>query len=210
MIHKGILEKWCHILWDQNYKKYILYRDSLISAKTRSDIAEIETRYETEKKDNEIARLSTEQKIRLLEIEKQKAIISGNMLLAKQKENEIRLLSQERELQDTRIKQQEKELENQFLLAKSNEQELRLSRQEKQLRDKELKEQKQLRNTIIAGMMLLALFAAIVFNRYKLKKKLEQQDQLLNVRSNIAKDLHDEIGSTLTSIKILSEVSQNN
>lgn len=194
----------------ENYKKYILYRDSLISAKTRSDIAEIETRYETEKKDNEIARLNTEQKIRQLEIEKQKAIISGNILLAKQKESEIKLLFQERELQNTKIKQQEEDLEKQFLLAKNNEQELRLSQQEKQLREKELKEQKQLRNMIIGGMMLLALFAAILFNRYKLKRKLEQQNQLLGVRNDIAKDLHDEIGSTLTSIKILSEVSQNN
>lgn len=194
----------------ENYKKYILYRDSLISAKTRADIAEIETRYETEKKDNEIARLNTEQTIRQLEIEKQKAVISGNLLLAKQKENEIRLLSQERELQNATIKQQEEELENQFLLAKSKEQELMLSRQEKQLREQEIKEQKQLRNMIVGGVMLLALFAAILFNRYKLKKKLEQQNQLLSVRSDIAKDLHDEIGSTLTSIKILSEVSQNN
>lgn len=194
----------------ESYKKYILYRDSLVSHKTRADIAEIETRYETEKKDNEITRLNTEQKIRHLEIEKQKAIISGNTLLAKQKENEIRLLSQERELQDVKIKQQEEELENQFLLAKSKEQELQLSLQEKQLRDKELKDQKQLRNVIVGGVLLLALFTVILFNRYKLQKRLEQQEQLLNVRSGIAKDLHDEIGSTLTSIKILSEVSQNN
>ncbi len=194
----------------ENYKKYILYRDSLISNKTRADIAEIETRYETEKKDNEISRLTTEQKIKQLEIEKQKAEIAGNLLLAKQKENEIKLLSQERELQDARIKQQEEELENQLLVAKNNEQDLLLSRQEKKLRDTELKEQKQLRNMIIAGVMLLSLFAAILFNRYKLKKKLEQQEQLLHVRSDIAKDLHDEIGSTLTSIKILSEVSQTN
>ena len=211
-LHKAIFYKDKKDFYNayESYKKYILYRDSLISVKTRSDIAEIETRYETEKKDNEIVRLNTEQKIRQLEIEKQKAIISGNMLLAKQKENEIRLLSQETELQDVKIKQQEEELENQFLLAKSKEQELQLSRQEKQLREKEIKEQKQLRNMIIIGTMILALFAAILFNRYKLKKKLEQQDQLLAVRSDIAKDLHDEIGSTLTSIKILSEVSQNN
>ena len=211
-LHKAIFYKDKKDFYNayENYKKYILYRDSLISDKTRADIAEIETRYETEKKDNEIARLNTEQKIRQLEIEKQKAVISGNLLLAKQKENEIRLLSQERELQKATIKQQEEELENQFLLAKSKEQELMLSRQEKQLRDKEINEHKQLRNVIIGGAMMLALFAAILFNRYKLKKKLEQQEQLLSVRSDIAKDLHDEIGSTLTSIKILSEVSQSN
>jgi signal transduction histidine kinase len=194
----------------EHYKKYILYRDSLISAKTRADIAEIETRYETEKKDNEIARLNTEQKIRQLEIEKQKAIISGNTLLAKQKENEITLLSQQRELQDSKIKQQDQELEKQLLLAKNNEQLLQLSEQEKQLKEKELKDQKLLQQVIVGAAIMLVLFAGILFNRYKLKKKLEQQNQLLSVRNVIAKDLHDEIGSTLTSIKILSEVSKNN
>jgi two-component system sensor histidine kinase UhpB len=194
----------------ENYKKYILYRDSLISAKTRADIAEIGTRYETEKKDLEIARLNTEQKIRQLEIEKQRAIISGNTLLAKQKENEITLLSQARELQNIKIKQQDQELEKQLLIAKNNEQLLRLSEQEKQLKEKELKDQKLLQQVIVGAAIMLVLFAGILFNRYKLKKKLEQQNQLLSVRNNIAKDLHDEIGSTLTSINILSEVSQNN
>lgn len=194
----------------EHYKKYILYRDSLISAKTRADIAEIATRYETEKKDHEIARLNTEQKIRQLEIEKQKAIISGNTLLAKQKENEITLLSQQRELQDSKIKQQDQELEKQLLIAKNNEQLLQLSEQEKQLKEKELKDQKLLQQVIVGAAVMLVLFAGILFNRYKLKKKLEQQNQLLSVRNNIAKDLHDEIGSTLTSIKILSEVSKNN
>jgi signal transduction histidine kinase len=194
----------------ENYKKYILYRDSLISAKTRADIAEIETRYETGKKDLEIARLNTEQKIRQLEIEKQKAIISGNTLLAKQKENEITLLWQDRELQNSKIKQQDQELEKQLLIAKNNEQLLQLSEQEKQLKEEELKDQKLLQQVIVGAAIMLALFAGMLFNRYKLKKKLEQQNQLLSVRNNIAKDLHDEIGSTLTSIKILSEVSKNN
>ena len=193
-----------------NLKKYYTYRDSLISDETATNIAELQTKYETEKKDNEIARLNTDQKIKQLEIEKQKAIISGNKLEATQKENEIKLLSQQQELRDVRIKQQEEDLEKQLLLARNNEQELKLSRQEKLLKEKELKGQKQIRDFIIIGTMLLALLAGILFNRYKLKKKLEQQSQLLSVRNDIARDLHDEIGSTLTSIKILSEVSQNN
>ncbi|MEP6713845.1 MAG: tetratricopeptide repeat protein, partial [Ferruginibacter sp.] len=49
-----------------NYKKFILYKDSIISEKTRSSIAEIETRYETKKKDAEINVLNINQKIRLL------------------------------------------------------------------------------------------------------------------------------------------------
>lgn len=193
-----------------NYKKYILYKDSLISEKTESSIAEIATRYETAKKDDEISKLSTEQKIKLLEIEKQKAIIAGNMLEAKQKENEIKLLSQQQEIQSGKLVQQEEELQKQELLAKTNRQQLILSKQEQQLKEKELASQKQIRNFIIFGALGLLLIGGFVFNRYQLKKKIESQHEMLSVRNNIARDLHDEIGSTLTGIRILSEVAGKN
>lgn len=192
------------------YKKYILYKDSIISESTQSAIAEISTRYETKKKDDEIIRLNAGQKIKQLEIEKQKAIISGNLLEAKQKENEIKLLSQQKELQDSRLKQQEEKLEKQLLISQNNAQQLKLSRQAQQLKETELQAQKQLRNIIIGGVIAMLLFAGFIFNRYQLKKKIEQQQQMLAVRNDIARDLHDEIGSTLTSIRILSEVSKNN
>src|SRR3569833_512852 len=107
------------------YKKYILYKDSIISESTQSAIAEISTRYETKKKDDEIIRLNAGQKIKQLEIEKQKAVISGNLLEAKQKESEIKLLSQQKELQDSRLKQQEEKLEKQLLISQNNAQQLK-------------------------------------------------------------------------------------
>jgi signal transduction histidine kinase len=193
-----------------NLKKHYLYRDSLISTETATNIAELQTKYETEKKDNEISRLNTAQQIKQLEIQKQKAIIAGNKLEAKQKENEITLLSQQQELRDVRIKQQAEELEKQLLLAKNNQQALQLAGAEKIVKDKELQSQKQVRNLMLISMGTLVIIGVALFNRYQLKKKLQQQKALLSVRNNIAKDLHDEIGSALTSIKILSEVSHNN
>ncbi|RZK54754.1 MAG: histidine kinase, partial [Pedobacter sp.] len=68
--------------------------------------------------------------------------------------------------------------------------------------------EKTTRNLLLIGFALLLLLVITFFNRYKLKRKLEQQTELLNIRNNISKDLHDEIGSTLTSINILSTVSQ--
>jgi two-component system, NarL family, sensor histidine kinase UhpB len=54
----------------ENIKKYHLYKDSIINEKTQTNIAEIQTKYDTEKKDNEITRLNTEQKINNLQIER--------------------------------------------------------------------------------------------------------------------------------------------
>lgn len=193
-----------------NYKKFISYKDSVTAKSTLSKIEEIRTQYETEKKDNEIARLNTDQRIKTLQIEKQNALIAGNLLEAEKKQNEIELLSRSRELQELRINQQDEQLEKQLLLAKSNEQQLKLAEQEKQLQQRELKNSKNIRNFTLGGVLLLSLLGYFLFNRYQLKRKIKEQQSLLAVRNNIARDLHDEIGSTLTSIKILSEVSGKN
>lgn len=193
-----------------DYKKYILYRDSLQNADVTTRIAELETKYETEKKDNEIVRLQAEQRINKLQAEKQQAIIKGNLQEAKQKEQEIQLLSQQQLLRDAQLKQKSEELEKQQLLAKNTEQALKLSESEKKIQQTQINEQKQFRNFLFALIGASILLATFLFNRYQLKKKIEKQQALLDVRNLIAKDLHDDIGSTLNSIKILSEVSQSN
>ncbi len=194
----------------ESYKKYILYRDSIVSKNTQTSIAEIAARYETEKKDNEITKLNAAQRIKELQIEKQNALIAGNLAAAQKKENEIELLSKAKELQELKIKQQDEELEKQILLAKNNEQQLQLAAKEKLLQQKQLRDSNIVRNFILAAAGLLALLGYFMFNRYQLRRKIKEQEALLVVRNNIAKDLHDEIGSTLTSIKILSEVSEKN
>ncbi|MBL7751432.1 MAG: tetratricopeptide repeat protein [Chitinophagaceae bacterium] len=199
-----------HLKAYQHYKSYTLYRDSIALASSLSNIERIKIQYETEKKDNEIQRLAADQRIQQLQIEKQNALIAGNLLEASRKQNEIELLSQSRELQELRINQQDEQLEKQILLAKTKEQQLQLAETEKQLQNRKLKESETLRNFILVGVGLLALLGYFLFNRYQLKRKIQQQEALLAVRENIAKDLHDEIGSTLTSIKILSEVSERN
>ncbi len=192
------------------YKNFTSYRDSIATAGSLAGIEKIKIQYETEKKDNEIIRLNADQKIKQLQIEKQKALISGNLLEAQKKENEIELLSKAKELQELKISQQDEQLERQILLAKTNEQQLQLAEKEKQLQDRKLKNSETIRNFILAGIGLLAVLGYFLFNRYQLKRKIQQQEALLSVRNNIAQDLHDEIGSTLTSIKILSEVSEKN
>lgn len=194
----------------QHYKKFISYKDSIATSSTLTKIEEIKTRYETEKKDNEIAKLNTEQRIKALEIEKQKALIAGNAAMALQKQNEIDLLSKSQELQDVRIKQQGEELEKQQLLVRSNAQQLELTEKEGQLRDKQLRNQKNVRNLLIAAMVLFLLLGITFFNRYQLKKKLEQQKSLLAMRNNISQDLHDDIGASLSNINILNELARRN
>lgn len=193
-----------------NYKKYILYKDSITANSALSKVEEIRTQYDTEKKDNEIIRLNTTQRIKQLEIEKQKAVITGNAATALQKQNEIDLLSKSQELRDIKIKQQEEDLDKQLLLSKTNAQQLEITAKENQLRQKQLKSQKLIKNLLIAGLGLFFLLGFTYFNRYQLKKKLEQQTSLLTMRNNISQDLHDDIGASLSNINILNELARRN
>jgi signal transduction histidine kinase/ligand-binding sensor domain-containing protein len=60
-------------------------------------------------------------------------------------------------------------------------------------------------NTLLFQFFVLLFLSAIVYAvfRYRLNQKLKLQD----VRNRIASDLHDEIGSTLSSIALYSEVA---
>src|SRR4030095_14537810 len=57
------------------------------------------------------------------------------------------------------------------------------------------------------GLCVIVL-SGFIYSIYKYR--INQLKKLLVIRTKISQDLHDEIGSTLTSINILSKVSQNN
>lgn len=144
----------------ESLKLHQLYKDSISSKETAEMVAEKNTLYETEKK---------EQQIKLL-----------------QKDNEIKTV--------------------------------------KELRSK------QIRNFSFAGIAALLVFGGFTFYRYKQRKKLSEklsgsltelrttQNQLIkterlmeqeNVRLRISRDIHDEIGSSLTKIALLSELASD-
>lgn len=184
-----------------NSTKYYLYRDSIINEKTQTNIAELQAKYDEGKKDNEIVRLRTEEKIRQLQVERQEAIIKGNLLEADQREKEILLLNQQQQIRDENLKIKEDELLRVSLMAKNIEQENLLKKQQSE-------KQKLWLLIMAGGLVVLVLSGIILLGRYRFTQKIKEQQNLLAVRSSIAKDLHDEVGSTLTSINILSNVSQ--
>jgi len=69
-------------------------------------------------------------------------------------------------------------------------------------------QEKKIRNLTLASSILLLSLGFILFNRYQLKQKFKAQQNILHMRQAISKDLHDEVGSTLTSISVLSQAGK--
>src|SRR5258705_8866250 len=77
---------------------------------------------------------------------------------------------------------------------------------EKQLAvaDIAIKNQTLLKNSFIGGLALVLILFFFIYNNYRTRQKLK----LETIRNNIAADLHDDIGSTLNSISLFSEVAK--
>jgi two-component system, NarL family, sensor histidine kinase UhpB len=117
-----------------NHKLHFALTDSILNEAKSKQVAEMQTRYETERKDNEIT-----------------------------------LLSKDKEIQDI-----------------------------------EIKKQKQLKYSFMGGLGLIIVLMLFGYRTYRTRQVLRLQD----IRNKIAGDLHDDIGSTLNSISVYSEVAR--
>lgn len=73
----------------------------------------------------------------------------------------------------------------------------------------EIKSQKLIRDFSITGVVATFIFAGYSFYRFRQRKKLESEQAMLNERLRISRELHDDIGSTLSSISVYSDVARN-
>lgn len=117
-----------------NHKLYFSMNDSLLNETKAKQTAEMKARYETEKKDKDIA-----------------------------------LLNKDMELQNV-----------------------------------EIKKQKLLKYSYVGGLGLVIILMLFGYRTYRTRQTLRLQD----IRNKIAGDLHDDIGSTLNSISVYSEVAR--
>lgn len=81
-----------------------------------------------------------------------------------------------------------------------------LQQQKEELFQQQLQKQKLIRNLLIAGSVFLLILIGLLINRHQIKRKMEME----RMRSRLSRDLHDDIGSTLSSINILSRTAQSN
>ncbi|MBP6414031.1 MAG: tetratricopeptide repeat protein [Bacteroidia bacterium] len=184
-------------------------QNELINEESNKKTTELKVRYETEKKDNEILLLNKENAFKDISLKEQLSALLISKLRDEKNKNEIELLSSSNAISELRLTSTQQELEKQRLKSKAEAYELQLSKQERDLKNIELGEEKLLRGVTTGGSLALLLIGLLVFNRFKLRKQLEQKEAILRQRKAISADLHDDVGSTLSSISIYSEAIKN-
>ncbi len=89
----------------------------------------------------------------------------------------------------------------------SKQNEIELLKKDSELQQFKLKRQQA--NIIIIAIVFVSaiIIGFLLINRYRVMNRAKRLLEIEKVRNNIARDLHDDIGSTLSSINILSQVA---
>ncbi len=190
-------------------EKSIAIKDSLFNESNSKQIAEIKTKYETEKKDNEIVLLNKEKDVQKLSIAQHEAALLLSQLESENKVSEIEILNKTKDIQELQLTKTQQDLVTQLLATKAQSAQLELEKKDKALKDQQLSKEQLWRNILVVGSLLLALVGFLLFHRYTLNNKIKHQALLINQRKHISADLHDDVGSTLSSISIYSEAIKN-
>ena len=107
-------------------------------------------------------------------------------------------------IQNSDLKLQVRKMEEQFN-AEKKEKEIGILKKDQQLNQQQLKQQQFFLITAVIIILLILAGIWMMVNRYRLQQKMKE----LTLRNHIAADLHDEVGSSLSSIHMLSQMARD-
>lgn len=201
----------------QNAYEYLLqnkqYSDSVFTKENRMALLDLNIRYETEKREQQLILLVKEKELQTVILQKQEQAINSADLIRKQQLLQLLNLRLEAEKQEQLLRISE--LDNNNFRLKQNEQQiaikasnnkLELEKKERELSQNRLKSQAKWLWVLAGGIIGVALISGLLFSRMRLIKTIQSQKALIEQRKNISRDLHDEIGATLSGIAMYSHM----
>jgi two-component system, NarL family, sensor histidine kinase UhpB len=194
-------------------QQYHIFHDSVYTAEKAKAVIELSTKYETAKKDQELLIFGKDKQLQqallakqLQQIEKDNALNREQQLALDKYELEmernVQLLQiQKLDIENSRIKEQQQQAS--IATAQSK---LMTEKKEKELSFVTIKNQRNWFIFLLLGSVVAVVILILLFNRYKLLKQLQNQQQLLDERQRISRELHDEVGATLSGIAMYSHL----
>ncbi len=164
-----------------------VYNDSLFNNEKSRQIAELQVKFETSKKEHSISLLSAEAKDREIELLRKEVALRKAKLKADREQEKAMLLEQSNanialqlEVQDTKIKAQNTE-------SREKQREIEALNAINLQRESEAESERRLRYALLLGLAGLALIAFLLFRLYLLRtrasKKIEQQGAEIEVQN---------------------------
>ncbi len=217
---------------DSAYHYFLEYdqiKDSLLTFRKEKAVIELTTKYETEKKEQQIQLLQGENELAAYQIRLKNGEIEKQNLLDVKKSQQLLLLSQQNEISQLEASQKTLALQSQGKEMAKKQGELELISKESQLQTAIAAKENQQKKFAYAAVLAVLIFGSIIFYRYRQSNKLskqlasslvslrEAQDQLIktekekeaeNVRVRISRDIHDEVGATLSGVALFSEIAK--
>lgn len=92
--------------------------------------------------------------------------------------------------------------------AEKKEQDIKLLEKEAAYQKLLLAKQSQQKKTVYSGLAFFLLLTGYVIYRYMRKKRLDNVQEVLNERLRISRELHDEVGATLSGVALYSEIAK--
>jgi signal transduction histidine kinase len=190
--------------WEEAFRDhqlYIFYRDSIFNQESTRKMMRAQMQYDFDKKEDSLKYQQSLTDERL----KQQTLLNQQQeqkLLLQEKE--LQLSNNVKEIQELQIKNAQADFAVQKANTNKKQNELLILNQEKNLQAWQLKKQKQVKNYLIAGLGLLIILSFFIYKNYRTRNQLRLQ----TLRNKIASDLHDDVGSTLSSISIFSQMAQ--
>ena len=87
------------------------------------------------------------------------------------------------------------------------EKEIELLKKDQELHKAEISRQRANTSIIIVALISVIIISVLLINRYRVLNRTRRLVELERMRNTIARDLHDDIGSTLSSINIISQMA---
>ena len=187
----------------EHLRRRMRFDDSTNTLDRTKAIAELEAKFKNKEKQTQITLLTNENFLKKLILEKQQAeLLNTQYDVLEQKEQSERNAIE--------AKSNKLQLENNNKINKLMEKERQA---QIKLLNEQTKSKSNQRNLILVVAILILLLVAYNFFTYRQRQqlKLSQQNeaalkQMHQVRDKIAQDLHDDIGSNLSKISLMSEV----
>ena len=203
------------------FRVYTALKDSVYKDQRDKTILVLNAKYDAERKEYQIKELQRESIL-------QDKTIQSQQLLAEQRRQQLALISQQAEVNRLRSSEQSLALQNRNKEFLQKQKELEVARNENKLQQELANKETQNKRLLLAIIVAGIVFGCFGVYRYRQTEKMrrqlaaslvelrqaqqqliqiEKQNEAQNIRQRISRDIHDEVGATLSGVVLFSEIA---